>query len=273
MEVDGNQSEPAAGLEEQIADLEDMLKAIKGKESNLAKAQRSDWEARLRQLKEQQKQNRPLPARLQAASDRLAKAAAYKDELEAKVQAAEETLQSLQKEHAEALAKFQEAEQEVEAVKLLAAEGPVANTVKDVMECAAAVLAARNVGGEEAKEFLSMLTQAHELARAGRQPAAAAAPPPTPQPEQPQRQQPPQQLQQQQQGQPAAASQVQQEPPPQVAGTAAGGPHAAGRPREDEAGAGKGRGSREKSSSRSPRGVPRKEQQPVAPGPVPVGLQ
>jgi hypothetical protein len=176
MEVDASQPEAEAGLDEQIADLEDMLKAIKGKESSFAKAQRLEWEARLRQLREQQKQARPLPARLQAASDRLAKAAAHKDELEAKVQAAEEALQNLQQEHAEALAKFQEAEKEVEAVKLLAAEGPVANTVKDVMECAAVVLAARNVGGDEAKEFISMLMQTYVMAKAGRQPAAGAAP-------------------------------------------------------------------------------------------------
>ncbi len=50
-----------------------MLKDLKDKESTLAKAQRGAWEAKLKLLREQQKLARPLPARLQAASDRFAK--------------------------------------------------------------------------------------------------------------------------------------------------------------------------------------------------------
>ena len=60
-----------------------------------------------------------------------------------------------------------EAEKGVEAVKLLAAEGPVANAAREVMERAAVVLAARNVGGDEAKEFITVLTQAGRSCAAG----------------------------------------------------------------------------------------------------------
>ncbi len=53
--------EVEATLDEQVAELEDVLKALKGKESALAKAQRGAWETQLKLLKEQQKLARPLP--------------------------------------------------------------------------------------------------------------------------------------------------------------------------------------------------------------------
>ena len=60
-------------LEERISELEENLRFLKGKETVMAKATKFGLEAQLKELKEQQRQARPLPARLQAATDRVTK--------------------------------------------------------------------------------------------------------------------------------------------------------------------------------------------------------
>ena len=72
--------------------MEDLLKFYKGKETVMAKAEMRGVEARLKVQKEQQRQARPLPARLQAATDRVTKTQQLCDESEAKVAAVCEAL-------------------------------------------------------------------------------------------------------------------------------------------------------------------------------------
>ena len=137
MEVEAD----ASTTEDRIAELEDLVKAVKGKETPLAKAQRQVWEEQLKQLKEEQRQARPLPARLQAATDRLAKVRQSQEELGNKAAQQQEQLEATQRELAEVSVKVKEAELELEAVKRLAAEGSVESTVKALTESMAAVLA------------------------------------------------------------------------------------------------------------------------------------
>ena len=96
----------------------------------------ASFEAELKALREQQKLARPLPARFQAATDKVFKFKLQKEELVGQVQALQEQggaaakalqekLEGVAKEAAENEAKLSEAEQELAAVKAdLAAEGP-----------------------------------------------------------------------------------------------------------------------------------------------------
>ena len=71
-------------MEQQIANIEADVKAIKGTESPLLKAQLAALEAELQVLRERQKKERPLPARLRAATHRFEKAKAARTEAAAR---------------------------------------------------------------------------------------------------------------------------------------------------------------------------------------------
>ncbi len=83
-------------------------------------------------LKEQQRKAKPLPARLQAATDRLAKAKAVHEEAAQQVRDFNEKLEAAELELVEAGAKLTHAEQEFGAVKMLAVKGAAASTVGQV---------------------------------------------------------------------------------------------------------------------------------------------
>ncbi len=61
-------------VEDWISEQEEILKFFKNKETTFAKAEKLAAEGRLKELKERQRQARSLPARLQAATDRLTQA-------------------------------------------------------------------------------------------------------------------------------------------------------------------------------------------------------
>ena len=85
-------------LEDLISEQEEIFKFYKGKETTFAKAEKLAAEGRLKELKEKQRQARPLPARLQAAADRHTKAQLFFEEQEAKVIAIEESLKAARRE-------------------------------------------------------------------------------------------------------------------------------------------------------------------------------
>ena len=93
-------------------------------------------------MKERQKQARPLPARLQAATDRLAKAKAANDEANTKVMKSEEQLAQDLKVQTETAARVAEAEAELQAVTELAAVGS-----SQAMACTMANIVANLSGG------------------------------------------------------------------------------------------------------------------------------
>ncbi len=168
MEVEASES-----LEERIAELEDLLKFYKGKESALAKAERPLVEVRLKELKEQQRQARPLPARLQAATDRVARTQQLCDETEAKVAAACDALKAARKENEEAQEKKLAALQELEEVKKAAGAEPVVVAEKGLAAGMLAALAARNIVGADADSLLADVLQFYLQAKAGGGGAAA----------------------------------------------------------------------------------------------------
>ncbi len=92
-EVEDEAMEVEAAIDEQIKELEGVIKDLKGvKDLPKAKAQLETWESELKQLKEQQRHARPLPARLQAVTGRLAKASTLQQELGDKVTSLREQL-------------------------------------------------------------------------------------------------------------------------------------------------------------------------------------
>ena len=104
-------------LEDLISEQEEILKFFKGKETSFARAARLAAESRLKELKEKQRQARALPARLQAATHRYAKAQQLFEEQEVKVAAVEESLMTARRELEEAGDKRRGALQELEEVK------------------------------------------------------------------------------------------------------------------------------------------------------------
>ena len=84
-------------VEDMIAEVEDNLKLLRGKETVWAKSQKVELEAQLKEMKEQQRLARPLPARLQAATDRVAKSGLAVKDSEAEVVAICETLKVARK--------------------------------------------------------------------------------------------------------------------------------------------------------------------------------
>jgi hypothetical protein len=113
----------AIPLEEQIANIEADVKVIKGAKSPLLKAQLAALEAELQVLRERQRKERPLPARLQAATHRLEKAKAAQVEATELVDDLEEELAAAKVGLGEAENKLLEAEQELQEVKQQVADG------------------------------------------------------------------------------------------------------------------------------------------------------
>ncbi len=100
-------------MEEQIAFIEADVKAINGAKSSVLKAQLVSLEAELHVLRERQKKERPLPARLQAATHRLEKAKAARTEAAELVTDLEEKLIAAKVGLDEAESKLLEAEQKL----------------------------------------------------------------------------------------------------------------------------------------------------------------
>jgi hypothetical protein len=127
----------AVPVEEQISKLEAEIKLYRNAAFPQSKALVASFEAEVKMLKEQQKLARPLPARFQAATDKLVKFKLLKDELATKAQllqeqaaaaakAFQEKAEAVKKEAADCEAKLAEAEVELATVKTdLAAEQPV----------------------------------------------------------------------------------------------------------------------------------------------------
>ena len=117
-------------LEDMIAELEDNLKLLRGKETVWARSQKTELEAQLKDMKEQQRQARPLPARLQAATDRVAKSGLAVKDNEAEVAAICENLKAARKKLEESQERHQVALLEMEAVKKTAGAEPVGEAEK-----------------------------------------------------------------------------------------------------------------------------------------------
>jgi hypothetical protein len=182
-----------ATLEDRIAEVEEDLRVLKGKESAWAKTQRAELEALLKNMKEQQKLARPLPARLQAATDRVAMSGQAVKDGEAEVAAIEAALLEARQKLEEGHEKHRVALQELEAVKQVAGAEPVGEAEKGLAAGMLAALASRNLTGPDAEAFLAEVMKFYNLVKsgagtsAGQGHAAAgglqteAAPAPTPQ--------------------------------------------------------------------------------------------
>ena len=162
-------------LEGRIAEVEDNLKILKGKETVWAKSQKADLEAQLKAMKEQQRLARPLPARLQAATDRVATSGLAVKDSEAEVAAICEALKGARKKLEDHQEKHQVALQEMEAVKQAAGAEPVEEAVKILAAGMRQALATRNVLGAEAEAIMLIAEQLYLNHKAG---GGAAAPSP-----------------------------------------------------------------------------------------------
>ena len=134
-------------------------------------------------LREQQKLARPLPARLQAAADRLASCRNVQAAAAANLEAVKDSLREAAEELAEADCKLMEAEQEEASVRQLAGAGTVETTVKSVMEAVVIALASHSEANV-AQGLIATVMQAFNLVVGGvvqpGTPAAAAAAAPVP---------------------------------------------------------------------------------------------
>ena len=142
-------------LEDRITEVEENLRILKGKESAWAKTQRADLEALLKNMKEQQKLARPLPARLQAATDRVAMTGQAVKDGEAEIGAIEAALQEARQKLEENHEKHRAALQELEAVKQVAGAEPVGEAEKGLAAGMLAALASRSITGPDAEAFLA----------------------------------------------------------------------------------------------------------------------
>ena len=109
----------------------------------------------LKSMKEQQKLARPLPARLQAATDRVATTGQAVKDSEAEVGAIEAALQAARQKLEEHNEKHRAALQELEAVKQVAGAEPVGEAEKGLAAGMLAALASRNITGTDAETFLA----------------------------------------------------------------------------------------------------------------------
>jgi hypothetical protein len=162
-------------LEEVIAELEDNLKLLKGKESVWAKSQKQDLEGQLKELKEQQRLARPLPARLQAATDRVEKSGIAVKASETEVAAICEALKAARKQLEDNQEKHLVALQEMEAVKQVAGAEPIEEAVKGLAAGMRQALATRNIMGADAEAIMQIAEQLYLNHKAG---GGVAAPSP-----------------------------------------------------------------------------------------------
>ena len=154
--------EEQVSLEDQILEAEENLKILKGKTSAWATTQRSSLEAHLKGLKDQQRLARPIPVRLQAATDRVTKTGQEVKETDAEIAAAEKALADLVQKRAERFERHQAALQELEAVKQAAGAEPVDSAEKGLAAGIVAALSARSITGAEAQAFLSEVAKFYE---------------------------------------------------------------------------------------------------------------
>ena len=154
-------------LEDAIAEAEENLKLLKGKESVWAKSQKQDLEGQLKVLKEQQRLARPLPARLQAATDRVAKSGLAVKDSETEVAAICEALKEARKKLEVNQEKHLEALQEMEAVKQAAGAVPVGEAEKGFAASMRAALATRNIQGTDAEAIMMVAEQLYLSLKAG----------------------------------------------------------------------------------------------------------
>jgi hypothetical protein len=110
-------------LEEQILSVEGDIKILKGAKTSALKAQLGSFEVLLQELRERQRKERPLPARLQAATHRLEKAAAAQAEASVAVANLAEQMVAAKVVLEEADDKLLEAEMELHGVKQQVADG------------------------------------------------------------------------------------------------------------------------------------------------------
>ena len=160
-------------LEDMMADVEDSLKLLRGKETVWAKSQKVELEAQLKDMKEQQRLARPLPARLQAATDRVAKSGLAVKDSEAEVAAICETLKAARKKLEENQERHQVALLEMEAVKQAAGAEPVGEAEKRLAAGMRAALATRNIQGPDAEAIMVIAEQFYLQFKAGGGPTAA----------------------------------------------------------------------------------------------------
>jgi hypothetical protein len=146
-------------LEDAIAEAEENLKLLRGKETVWAKAQKQDLEGQLKVLKEQQRLARPLPARLQAATDRVAKSGLAVKDSETEVAAICEALKEARKKLEENQEKHLVALQEMEAVKQAAGAEPIEEAVKGLAASVRQALATRNIVGTDAEAIMAVAEQ------------------------------------------------------------------------------------------------------------------
>jgi hypothetical protein len=154
-------------LEDRITEVEENLRILKGKESVWAKTQRADLEALLKNMKEQQKLARPLPARLQAATDRVAMTGQAVKDGEAEIGAIEAALQEARQKLEEHHEKHRAALQELEAVKQVAGAEPVGEAEKGLAAGMLAALASRSITGPDAEAFLAEVVKFYNHGRGG----------------------------------------------------------------------------------------------------------
>ena len=154
-------------VEDMIAEVEDNLKLLRGKETVWAKSQKLELEAQLKEMKEQQRLARPLPARLQAATDRVATAGLAVKDSEAEVAAICEKLKAMRKKLEDNQEKHQVALQELEAVKQAAGAEPVGEAEKGLAAGMRAALATRNIQGTDAEAIMAIAEQFYLQFKAG----------------------------------------------------------------------------------------------------------
>jgi hypothetical protein len=164
-----------ATLEEEIADLEDNLKLLKGKESVWAKSQKRDQEGQLKELREKQRLAKPLPARLQAATDRVEKSGLAVKTSEAEVAAICEALKVARKQLEENHVKHAVALQEMVAVKKAAGAEPIEAAVQGMAAGMRQALAAENIVGPDAEDIMRYAEQMYLYHKSG---GGAGAPSP-----------------------------------------------------------------------------------------------
>jgi hypothetical protein len=134
-----------------------------------------DLEGQLKELKEQQRMARPLPARLQAATDLVAKSGHAVKASEAEVAAICEALKVARKQLEDNQEKHLVALQEMEAVKQLAGAEPIEVAVKGLAAGMRQALATRNILGADAEAILQFAEQLYLNHKSG---GGAAAPSP-----------------------------------------------------------------------------------------------
>ncbi len=127
-------------------------------------------------LKERQKKTRPLPARLQAATARLAKTKATQEKVDAKVAGLEEQLAQARKEQEENAAKVAEAEAEFRAVQELAAVGTTASMASHLLGILASTIAGCNLDPAVVEGIMRQILQQCNVAGEAAPPPAAAGP-------------------------------------------------------------------------------------------------